>query len=162
MSKGNSLESHLSCLVRKKPEKNKGQSSGLTTLYPVQISLDFSVGWGQGHWIVRTAIHTTQHAGSQFPDQGLNSYPLQWKLRVLSTRLPGKSLEGSYCKGDGKKWASYLCWWGRGEYFKYIFLIYANHLEKWSVQPTGQRNPYYVRVQWGKRISEPQQTISWT
>ena len=59
MSKGNSLESHLSCLVRKKPEKNKGQSSGLATLYPAQISLDFSVGWAQGHWIVRTAIHTT-------------------------------------------------------------------------------------------------------
>ena len=42
---------------------------------------------------------------------------------------------------------------GRGEYFKHIFLIYANHLEKWDVQPTGQRKPFYVRVQWGKKNS---------
>ena len=30
--------------------------------------------------------------GSQFPDQGLNSWPLYWEHRVLTTRLPGKSL----------------------------------------------------------------------
>ena len=30
--------------------------------------------------------------GSQFPDQGLNSCPLKWKGRVITTELPGKSL----------------------------------------------------------------------
>ena len=35
----------------------------------------------------------TQHAESQFPDQESNSCPLQGKLRVLTTRLPGKSQE---------------------------------------------------------------------
>ena len=38
----------------------------------------------------------TWHAGSQFPDQGLNLHPMQWKHRVLTTRLPGKSLKGLY------------------------------------------------------------------
>lgn len=51
MSKGNSLDSHLSCLARKKPKKNKGQSSDekeLATLYPAQTSLDFSEQGGAG------------------------------------------------------------------------------------------------------------------
>ena len=34
--------------------------------------------------------HAVPHAGSQFPDQGLNQRPLQWKHRVLTTGLPGK------------------------------------------------------------------------
>lgn len=34
---------------------------------------------------------TTQHLGSQFCSQGSNPCPLQWKLRVLTTRPPGKS-----------------------------------------------------------------------
>ena len=33
----------------------------------------------------------TQHAGSQFPDQGSNPCPLQWKRRVLTIGLPRKS-----------------------------------------------------------------------
>ena len=33
--------------------------------------------------------HTTQLVGSQFPDQGLNRGPWQWKLRILTTGLPG-------------------------------------------------------------------------
>ena len=33
------------------------------------------------------------HAGSQFPDQGSNPYPLQWNNGVLTTGPPGKSLE---------------------------------------------------------------------
>ena len=36
---------------------------------------------------------TTRHVGSQFPDQGSDLCPLQWKLRVLTTELPGKSLK---------------------------------------------------------------------
>ena len=32
-----------------------------------------------------------QHVGSQFPNQGLNPCPLHWKLRVLTSGLPGKS-----------------------------------------------------------------------
>ena len=34
-----------------------------------------------------------QHVGSQFPDQGSNLRPLQWKHGVLTTGPPGKSLE---------------------------------------------------------------------
>ena len=34
---------------------------------------------------------TAWHAGSQFPNHRLNPQPLQWKLRILTTRLPGKS-----------------------------------------------------------------------
>ena len=34
---------------------------------------------------------TGQHVGSQFPNQGLNPRPLQWKHRDLTTALPGKS-----------------------------------------------------------------------
>ena len=33
----------------------------------------------------------TQHMGSSFPNQGMNPRPLYWKLRVLTTGLPGKS-----------------------------------------------------------------------
>ena len=33
-----------------------------------------------------------RHVGILVPDQGLNPCLLQWKLRVLTTRLPGKSL----------------------------------------------------------------------
>ena len=32
-----------------------------------------------------------QHVGSEFPDQGSNLCSLQWKCRVLTTGLPGKS-----------------------------------------------------------------------
>ena len=32
------------------------------------------------------------HVGSQFPDQGLNLSSLQWKLGVLTTGSPKKSL----------------------------------------------------------------------
>ena len=35
--------------------------------------------------------YTTQHAGSEFPDQLLSSCPLKWKHRVLTTGSPGKS-----------------------------------------------------------------------
>ena len=35
--------------------------------------------------------HTAWHVGSQFPNQVLNPGPLQWKSRILTTRLPGKS-----------------------------------------------------------------------
>ena len=34
---------------------------------------------------------TTRHAGSQFPNQGSNPSPLQWKRGVLTTGPPGKS-----------------------------------------------------------------------
>ena len=38
----------------------------------------------------------TRHVGSQFPDQGLNLCPLQWKCGVLTTGPPGKSLTGVF------------------------------------------------------------------
>ena len=36
--------------------------------------------------------HAIWHVEPQFPDQGLNPFPLQWKLRVLTTGSLGKSL----------------------------------------------------------------------
>ena len=39
-------------------------------------------------------ILATHHVGSYFPDQGWNPCPLQWKGGVLTTSLPGKSLDG--------------------------------------------------------------------
>ena len=38
--------------------------------------------------------HTVRHAGSPFPDQGLNLHPLQWKHGVLTNGPPGNS---HYC-----------------------------------------------------------------
>ena len=38
--------------------------------------------------------HTGRHAGSPFPDQALNLYPLQWKHGVLTSGPPGNS---HYC-----------------------------------------------------------------
>ena len=35
--------------------------------------------------------HTSQYTGSQFPVQGLNLGPVQWKLRVLTTGPPGNA-----------------------------------------------------------------------
>ena len=39
---------------------------------------------------------SAQHAGSQFPHQGLNPRPLQWKSGVLTTGPPRKSLYVCY------------------------------------------------------------------
>ena len=36
--------------------------------------------------------HTVQYAGSWFADQKSSLFSLQWKCRVLTTRLSGKSL----------------------------------------------------------------------
>ena len=36
-------------------------------------------------------LHCTAHVGSQFPNQGSNPHPLQWKHRVLTAGPPGKS-----------------------------------------------------------------------
>ena len=43
-------------------------------------------------------------AGSSFPDQGSNPHTLQWKFRVLTAGLPGKSQEDilSFWVQDGK------------------------------------------------------------
>ena len=40
-----------------------------------------------------TFDRTAQHVGSQFPNQGSNPCPLQWKHGVLTTGPPGKSLQ---------------------------------------------------------------------
>ena len=37
--------------------------------------------------------HNVWHAGSKFPDLGLNLCPLQWKLRVLTIGLLGEVLK---------------------------------------------------------------------
>ena len=36
--------------------------------------------------------HVVWHEGPKFPDQGPNPHPVQWKCRVLTSGLPGKSL----------------------------------------------------------------------
>ena len=43
-----------------------------------------------------------RHMGSQFPDQGSNPYPLQQKPGVLTTGLPGKSLQLISCNKKKK------------------------------------------------------------
>ena len=44
------------------------------------------------------------HVGSYFPDQGLNPCPLQWRSRVLTTGLPGRTLgDQILCKFFQKK-----------------------------------------------------------
>ena len=42
-------------------------------------------------YFILILAHITQHAGSLFPDQELNLFPLQWKHRFLSTGLLGES-----------------------------------------------------------------------
>ena len=57
------------------------------------LSVLFWFVFGHGMW----------HGGSQFPDQGSNPCPLQWKYRVLTTGLPGdpQCLEQKYLQNDG-------------------------------------------------------------
>ena len=38
--------------------------------------------------------HAPRHVGSLFPSQAWNPHPLHWKLRVLTTRLPGSPKKG--------------------------------------------------------------------
>ena len=40
--------------------------------------------------------HVTWHSRSQFPDQGQNLKPLHWKLGILITGPPGKSLHMNF------------------------------------------------------------------
>ena len=47
-------------------------------------------------FFLHRGAHTIQLAESLFPNQGLNLGPLQWKLRVLTTRPPGNSPEIFY------------------------------------------------------------------
>ena len=55
------------------------------------------------------------YAGSQFPDQGLNLCPLQWKRRVLTTGPPGKSREElQEVQGAKDLFGCYLQAWKRG------------------------------------------------
>ena len=37
--------------------------------------------------------HIAWHVGSQYPDQGLNPGPLQWKLTILTIETPGRLLK---------------------------------------------------------------------
>ena len=49
------------------------------------IAHNFFFLWGRGRPV-------SQHAGSQFTNQGSHPCPLQWKQGVLTTGQPGKSL----------------------------------------------------------------------
>ena len=58
----------------------------------------------------------TQHVGSQFPNQGLNPYPLQGKQDILTIGLPGKSLKAYFVKYifrvtmEGRYHRTHWCW----------------------------------------------------
>ena len=45
-----------------------------------------------GHFFFFLFGHAVWHVGSEFPDQGSNPCPLQWKHGVPTTGLPGKSV----------------------------------------------------------------------
>ena len=49
------------------------------------------------------------HAGSWFPDQGLNPSPLHWKWGVLITGPPEKSLKIPYLNCRGYDTTAYIC-----------------------------------------------------
>ena len=44
------------------------------------------------HFQISFFGHTTWHKGSQFPNQGSNPWPLQWKLGILTTEPSAKSM----------------------------------------------------------------------
>ena len=44
--------------------------------------------------------HTAWHVGHEFPNQRLNPYLLHWEPRILTTGLPGKSLD--FIFGEGR------------------------------------------------------------
>ena len=44
---------------------------------------------------MRSKGHTVWHVGSEFPNQRSNSCSMRWKLSILTTGPPGKSL--SHC-----------------------------------------------------------------
>ena len=46
----------------------------------------------------------TRHVGSQLPNQGLNSCPRNWKHRVSTTGLPGKSWRGTQNAPGVERW----------------------------------------------------------
>ena len=56
----------------------------------IRINIFFGVFWGVFFWL--------RHAGSQFPDQGLNPCPLHWEHKILTTGPPGKPLVFEYWK----------------------------------------------------------------
>ena len=45
--------------------------------------------WEGGAYFWPFSLATAWHVGSYFPKQGLNSHPLHWMLRVLTTEPPG-------------------------------------------------------------------------
>ena len=45
--------------------------------------------WEGGAYFWLFSLATAWHVGSYFPKQGLNSHPLHWMLRVLTTEPPG-------------------------------------------------------------------------
>ena len=80
----------------------QGSPNRIETLkHQSEFYLVFLLGvWGRGvnkrHVVCFVFLffgHATEHARSWFPNQGSNPCPLQWKLDVLTTGLPGKSQE---------------------------------------------------------------------
>ena len=48
--------------------------------------------------------HHPARCNFQFPKQGSNQYPLKWKLRVLTSGPPGKSLTMSFYRDQSKEY----------------------------------------------------------
>ena len=60
------------------------------------------------------------HCMQNFPDQGSNTCPLQWKLRVLMAGLPGKSHIILFNVSLMILGCNFLCWWAfRSQVFRY-------------------------------------------
>ena len=85
--------------------------------------------------VVLFFCHTMQLSGSQFPDQGLNPSPQEWKCWVLTTGLPGNSsgckviLEKQSYQEDVKRLLGRL---SNKEVVCYNICVVGFKLSKWS------------------------------
>ena len=88
------------------PPVLRGQSLSHWTTREVPCSFVYcGVGWVFGpaylvflHFLSCFWVgHAVRLAGSQFPNQGLNPHPWQWKWGVLTTSLPENSPEYFFC-----------------------------------------------------------------
>ena len=92
---------HLSLFLIKKNTFIKFRKFKFKTYIPVLLvipeisfmALIFFILWLSLRWCHVFICHSRMwHAGSLVLYQGLNPYPLQWKHRVLTIGLPGKTL----------------------------------------------------------------------
>ena len=95
------------------------------------------------------------HSGTEFPDQGLNLCPLHWQHKVLTTGLPGKSLDSlkSVHNGAPSRWWRSKTWRSPSSpqiHQSYIYMwnnSYRTPTERWqktSDFPKGKKLPMYL------------------